>query len=305
VKLGMFHNGATDRIGVALGDEHFIDLGLAVSALGGRELEFADTVGLLEAGDDAMARARAAVEAIEREAGLQVEPIVRRLDSVVLLSPVPRPHKFIGVGLNYKDHIAEQNAKVPSVPILFAKFATAIVGPYEEIEYPTFSEELDYEAELAVIIGRRARSVSVADALDYVAGYTVCNDVTARDVQLRDRQWLRGKTPDRSTPLGPWLVTPDEISDPGNLAIRLWVNDTLLQDSRTDQLLFGIAELISFTSECVTLEPGDVIATGTPGGVGFARTPPIFMKCGDVVRVHIEELGQLRNTVAPAAAAPQ
>jgi acylpyruvate hydrolase len=129
VKLGMFHNGTTERIGVALGDEHVIDLGLAVSALGGRELEFADTVGLLEAGDDAMARVRAAVEAIERDTGLQVEPIVRHLDSVVLLSPVPRPHKFIGVGLNYKDHIAEQNAKVPSVPILFAKFATAIVGP--------------------------------------------------------------------------------------------------------------------------------------------------------------------------------
>ena len=302
MKLTTFRAGDVERVGIALDDDRIIDLAHASVALGHGAPEFRDLIGLLEAGNGALEQARNVLTAVAADAQMQRSPNVWSVAAVTLLAPIPRPRKFIGIGLNYKDHIAEQNAKTPASPLLFAKFATSIIGPYEDIEYPSFSEQLDYEAELAVVIGRRARSISTAEALDYVAGYTVCNDVTARDVQLRDRQWLRGKTPDRSTPLGPWLVTADEVPDPERLAIRLWLNDELLQESNTDQLLFGIPELISFISECITLEAGDVIATGTPGGVGFTRDPAVFMQLGDIVRVDVEGLGELRNGISSPSA---
>ena len=216
----------------------------------------------------------------------------------VLQSPMREPQKVLGIGLNYADHARESGIEAPSAPVLFVKTPNSIIGPDEPIEWAaTASDQVDYEAELAVVIGRRARNVAHTDALSYVLGYTCCNDVSARDAQFGDGQWIRGKSFDTFCPLGPWIVTADEVPDPQDLKIRCLVNREALQDSTTAEMIFGVAELISYLSRFMTLEPGDVIATGTPFGVGFARTPPIFLKHGDVVEVEIERVGTLRNTV--------
>ncbi len=217
--------------------------------------------------------------------------------SVRLSAPVPRPRKVICIGLNYRDHAAEAGLPIPERPLLFSKFSTSVIGPEEAIEIPPSSTQVDYEAELGVVIGRRARRVSRERAFDHVLGYTNVNDVSARDFQFADGQWQRGKSPDTFCPMGEAIVTPDELGDPHDLAIRLRVNGKTLQDSRTNQLVFGVDVLISFLSQTITLEPGDLIATGTPPGVGFARKPPIFLQPGDVVEVEIEGLGILRNGV--------
>jgi 2-keto-4-pentenoate hydratase/2-oxohepta-3-ene-1,7-dioic acid hydratase in catechol pathway len=216
---------------------------------------------------------------------------------VDLVAPVPRPGKVVCIGLNYRDHAAEGGQPLPSSPLLFAKFANAVVGPGAPIVLPPFSDSVDYEAELGVVIGREARVVSVADALDHVLGYTCLNDVSARDLQFGDGQWTRGKTQDTFCPIGPWLVTSDEIPDPQTLGIQCRVNGQVLQDSNTSEMVFGVAELISFISQGITLEPGDLIATGTPSGVGFARKPPIFLRDGDTVEVSIDQIGTLSNPV--------
>lgn len=225
------------------------------------------------------------------------EPLVRPLADVTLCAPVMHPPKILCVGLNYRDHAEEQGAKIPRNPILFAKYQRSIVGPGEVVVHPDNTQALDYEAELAVVIGRRGRNIPVASAAAHVAGYCCFNDVTARDIQLADRQWLRGKMGDTHAPLGPWLVTPDEIQDVAALEISLRLNGEVLQSSALDQLIFGIDELVSFISETVTLEVGDIIATGTPGGVGFVRTPPVYMVPGDVVRMEISQLGYLENPI--------
>ena len=220
------------------------------------------------------------------------------LDDVVLAPPIAHPSKIIGIGLNYADHCREQKLPPPESPVLFAKLPSSIIGPGEAIRWdPQFSSRVDYEAELAVIIGRRARQVSEAWALDYVFGYTALNDVSARDVQFRDTQWVRGKSFDTFCPLGPWIAGRDEIPDPGQLAIRCLLNGVTMQDSRTSEMVFSVAELIAFISRAITLEPGDIIATGTPGGVGVFRKPPVFLKSGDEVVVEIEGIGKLRNRV--------
>jgi 2-keto-4-pentenoate hydratase/2-oxohepta-3-ene-1,7-dioic acid hydratase in catechol pathway len=221
----------------------------------------------------------------------------RSVSEVRLARPV-RGTKFIGVGLNYRDHAAEQNARLPANPILFAKFDTSLVGPDEDIRYPAITSQLDYEAELGVVIGKPGRDISLENAMQHVVGYTIVNDVTARDIQLADRQWVRGKTPDAITPVGPVIVTADEIADPGQLGIRLRINGETFQDSSTSELIFGVPELVSFISQDFTLEPGDLIATGTPAGVGFVREPAVFLKRGDTVEVEIDGLGILRNRVA-------
>ena len=225
--------------------------------------------------------------------------LVRREDAY-WFAPVPRPGKLICIGLNYRDHAAESNMPIPERPVVFSKFSTAVIAPGEPVVLPATSQQVDYEAELAVVIGRRAKNVSANSALDCVLGYTVFNDVSARDFQFADGQWQRGKSCDTFAPMGPKIVTADAVPDPHKLSIKLRLNDKTMQDSNTDQLIFGVPELVAFLSETITLEPGDVIATGTPSGVGFARKPPVFLKAGDVMEVEIESVGVLNNPVAEA-----
>jgi 2-keto-4-pentenoate hydratase/2-oxohepta-3-ene-1,7-dioic acid hydratase in catechol pathway len=220
------------------------------------------------------------------------------LDSVQLAAPVPRSGKIICIGLNYRNHAIESGMDIPKSPIIFSKFSSCAIGAGEPILLPKGSAEVDYETELAFVIGRRAQNVNREDAMNYVFGYTNFNDVSARDFQFADGQWQRGKSCDTFAPFGPFVATADEIADPHDLGIRLRLNGTTLQDSNTSELIFKIPELIEFLSASVTLEPGDVIATGTPPGVGFARKPPVFMADGDIVEVEIDGLGILSNPVS-------
>lgn len=215
-------------------------------------------------------------------------------------APVPKPGKLICVGLNYRDHAAESNMPIPERPVLFSKFATCVIGPGEHVVLPTTSQQVDYEAELAVVVGRRAKKVSAANAYDYVLGYTAFNDVTARDFQFADGQWQRAKSCDTFAPMGQTILTTDEVPDPHKLSIKLRLNGQTMQDSNTNQLIFGVPKLIEFITESITLEPGDVIATGTPSGVGFARKPPVFLHPGDVMEVEIERVGGLDNRIVAA-----
>src|SRR5262245_6489166 len=220
------------------------------------------------------------------------------LSAVKLNPPVATPGKILAVGLNYAAHAAEQNVKTPETPLVFSKCVTALTGPDDEIRLPRISDKVDYEAELAVVIGREARSVSADEAYEYVAGYTIMNDVTARDLQNRERQWVRAKGLNGFAPCGPWLVTTDEITNPHKLEIELKVNQEVRQHSNTDDLIFKVPQLIEFISQDLTLKPGDIISTGTPSGVGVFMQPPVFLKSGDVVEISIEGIGSLRNKVA-------
>lgn len=223
-------------------------------------------------------------------------PKIKR-ENIKICSPVPEPRKIICIGLNYRNHAIESGMEIPKSPIIFSKFSTCVIGANEPILLPKGSEQVDYEAELAVIIGKTAKNISRENAMDYVLGYTNCNDVSARDFQFADGQWQRGKSCDTFAPMGEFIATTDEINDPHNLRIQFRLNGETLQDSTTNELIFKIPELIEFLSASITLEPGDVIATGTPPGVGFARKPPVFMKDGDVAEVEIEGLGILSNPV--------
>ncbi len=214
------------------------------------------------------------------------------------LAPVRSPQKIVCVGLNYKDHAAEQGKDLPTAPMLFAKAPSAIIGPEDDITYAKATSTLvDYEGEVGVIIGTRAQHVSVESALDYVLGYTICNDVTARDLQKSDGQFFRAKSFDTFCPIGPWIVTADEIADVQNLRVQTRVNGETRQDGNTSDMVFSVAEIISHASRYFTLEPGDVIATGTPAGVGAARTPPVSLVDGDTVEIEVEGIGVLRNRV--------
>lgn len=219
------------------------------------------------------------------------------VDDVTLEAPVPRPGKIICIGLNYRNHAIESGMEIPTSPIIFSKFVTSVTAPESPIVIPKGSVQTDYEAELAVVIGRRAKNVSAEDAINYVFGYTNLNDVSARDFQFADGQWQRGKSCDTFAPFGPFVATKDEISDPHALRIQFRLNGDTMQNSTTAELIFRIPEIIEFLSRSVTLEPGDIIATGTPPGVGFARKPPVFLKEGDVCEVEIEGLGVLINPV--------
>jgi len=219
------------------------------------------------------------------------------LDSLGLLSPVPRPPKVVGIGLNYHAHATESGVDPPTEPLIFAKFPTSVIGHRASIRWdPALTSQVDYEVELAVVIGRTARRVSRADALSYVLGYTCGNDVSARELQFGDKQWVRGKSLDTFCPLGPVLVTGDEIPDPQVLGLRCLVNGEILQESTTADMIFGVAELIAYTSAAFTLEPGDVIMTGTPQGVGFSRDPQRFLHDGDEVAIEIDGIGVLENS---------
>jgi 2-keto-4-pentenoate hydratase/2-oxohepta-3-ene-1,7-dioic acid hydratase in catechol pathway len=208
---------------------------------------------------------------------------------------IPRPGKIVCVGLNYRDHAAEGGQDLPKAPLLFAKWPNTLIGDGDPVVLPPESTQVDYEAELGVVIGTKAKRVSERDALDHVEGYICVNDVSARDLQFADGQWTRGKSPDTFCPVGPRLVPRDEIADPQALAIRCIVNGEALQDSSTAQMIFSVAEIIAYTSQIITLEPGDLIATGTPAGVGVFRDPKVLLKDGDEVSVEIEGLGTLTN----------
>src|SRR2546425_13197236 len=212
-------------------------------------------------------------------------------------APITHPQKLIGIGLNYKDHVEEIKGQTPRQPLLFGMYASAIIGPDETIIIPPASKQVDYEAELGVVIGRKARQVSRQEALDYVAGYTIVHDVSARDLQFSDGQWLRAKSFDTFAPMGPYLVTKNTLGEAEGLAIELRLNGKTMQKSHTGNLIFKVPDLVSYISQVMTLEVGDVIATGTPGGVGFVRNPQVFMKPGDVVEIEIEDIGVLRNRV--------
>jgi 2-keto-4-pentenoate hydratase/2-oxohepta-3-ene-1,7-dioic acid hydratase in catechol pathway len=216
-----------------------------------------------------------------------------------LLPPIPDPPKIICLGLNYRDHAIESGATIPKEPILFSKYATALIGEEDAIVLPPVSREVDYEAELVIVVGRAGRNIKPHEAMNFVAGYTIGHDVSARDWQLKKegKQWMVGKTFDTFAPVGPVIVTPDELTDPHHLPIRLRLNGQTMQDSNTSQMIFDVPSILAYLSQVFTLEPGDLIFTGTPPGVGFARKPPVFLKPGDVVEVEIEGIGVLRNPV--------
>jgi len=281
------------RLG-ALAEQGVIDFQAAARSIGIPAEPFGDMLSFLTAGESALQEARKLVERAPQGA-------VVPLANVRLRPPVPRPGKIIAIGLNYRDHFMESGAKeLPKCPIIFAKFTTSIAGAGDAIVIPAGDPHVDYEAELAVVIGRKAKIVTAEKAFEYVAGYMPLNDVSARTWQFADKQWVRGKSCDTFCPTGPCLTTRDDVPDPHSLSIFARVNGATLQDSNTAKMVFRIPELIEFISASITLEPGDIIATGTPEGVGAFRKPPIFLKPGDVVEVEIQNLGVLRNPVVAA-----
>jgi acylpyruvate hydrolase len=225
---------------------------------------------------------------------------VTSLSSAELGPPVPDPDKIICLGVNYREHAAEAQQSLPVAPMFFAKFRNSLVGPAGEVVIPQVSSQIDYEGELAAVIGTRCKEVSEEDALSYVAGYSIMNDVSARDVQLQTSQWMAGKALDTFAPMGPGIVLTSEIPDPQALRLVTRVNGLVVQDGHTSQMIFSVAQAIAFLSRLMTLEPGDIIATGTPSGVGFKRTPPLFLKNGDVTEVELEGVGVIRNPVVGA-----
>jgi 2-keto-4-pentenoate hydratase/2-oxohepta-3-ene-1,7-dioic acid hydratase in catechol pathway len=266
-------------------DDHFVDIHATDANLPPTVRQ------ILEGGPDLLH----AVAQVARRTDAMVYPA----DSVKWHAPVHDPRKIVCIGLNYRDHAAESGSPIPREPILFSKYPTALIGHGQPIVLPGVSQEVDFEAELVLVIGKRGRNIAASSGHEFVAGYTVGHDVSARDWQLKKdgKQWMAGKTFDTFAPVGPMLVTADEVADPHNLAIRLRLNGTTMQDSSTKQLIFGVGELVAYLSKIFTLEPGDLVFTGTPPGVGFARKPPVFLKGGDTVEIEIEGLGVLRNPV--------
>ena len=277
MKLLRFGDKGFERPGLLDADSTLRDLSSLVPDIDGSAL-----------GRDAMDRLRG------------VDPTsLPKVDGAPRIGPcVGNVGKLIGIGLNYSDHAAESGLPVPSEPIVFLKATTAISGPHDPVELPSHATKTDWEVELAFVIGTRAKHVAEADALNHVAGYCICNDVSERGWQIeREGQWTKGKSHDTFAPLGPWLVTADEIADPGNLRMTLDVNGVRRQDGSTGTLIFGIARLVHYLSRFMTLEPGDVVTTGTPPGVGLGMKPPVYLKPGDVMELAIDGLGRQKQTV--------
>jgi 2-keto-4-pentenoate hydratase/2-oxohepta-3-ene-1,7-dioic acid hydratase in catechol pathway len=246
--------------------------------------------------DDAIVPLAGVASVLELPRAVPDGPTVS-LQDVELLAPIPRPPKFLAAGLNFEDHLEETGLPRPATPVFFNKQTTCVVGPRDDIHRPRVSEQLDYEGELGVVIGQRCRHVPAESAIDVVVGYLVVNDVSVRDWQLSSPTMTLGKSFDTHGPIGPWLTTADEIADPHDLRIRTWLNDQLVQDGSTRSMIFDIPTQIARLSTAFTLEAGDIIATGTPAGVGVVRQPPLWMKAGDVVRVEIDGLGVLENRI--------
>jgi 2-keto-4-pentenoate hydratase/2-oxohepta-3-ene-1,7-dioic acid hydratase in catechol pathway len=284
MRLATLHTAAGLHAGVRH-DDYYIDLHATDPALPSSVRQ------LLAAGPEVL---RQAARASQRTDAVRIPVATARL-----VAPIPDPQKIICLGLNYRDHAAETNAPIPREPILFSKYPTALIGPGDNIVLPRVSTEVDYEAELVIVVGKRGRHLTADNALAHVAGYTVGHDVSARDWQLKKdgKQWMVGKTFDTFAPLGPELVTAEEVADPHNLGIRLRLNGQTMQDSSTRQMIFSVTATLEYLSKVFTLEVGDLIFTGTPPGVGMARKPPVWLKAGDVVEVEIDGLGVLRNPV--------
>ncbi|HWA04300.1 MAG TPA: fumarylacetoacetate hydrolase family protein [Rhizomicrobium sp.] len=283
MKLVTFEKDGRERTGVVVDDRFVIDIHASAPSLP------PDMTGLIAAWPSAEGAVRAL-----RTTGTGIP-----LSEVRLRAPVPRPGKILAIGLNYADHIAETGRPAPEHQLWFSKMQSAVNGPYDPIQIPRASTQVDYEAEFVVVIGRRCRHVTKQEAADAVFGYAAGNDVSVRDWQFRTGQYVLGKSFDTHAPFGPWIVTTDEIGDPHNLGIRCFVNGAKRQDSNTRHLVFDVFDQIAHLSEAMTLEPGDVIYTGTPGGVGFAAQPPEFLKAGDVVRVEIDRIGALEARLVP------
>ncbi len=280
MKLATFTHEGITRVGVVTGDE-IVDLAAAAPDLPHQ------MVALLELGPEALTAAHAALAR-----GPRVPLAEARLEA-----PIARPPKFLAVGLNYADHVAESGLEPPKHPTIFNKQSTCVTGPSDPIHVPRASHVVDYEGELGFVIGRRCRHVARDDASDVIVGYLVVNDVTVRDWQLRTPTWTMGKSFDTHGPIGPWIVTSDELRDPHQLRLRTWVNGELRQESNTKQLIFDCFALVEHFSTAFTLEPGDIVATGTPSGVGIVRKPPLLLRDGDIVRIEIEGIGAIENPV--------
>lgn len=288
MRLVTFEQSGAARLGVCIGDS-VVDLSLAAPD------QPRDLVGLIHAGQHAFA-------AVERAAGDAPGTARTPLAQVKFLPPVPHPGKIICLGLNYVDHAAEGGHAKPTYPSFFMRVATSLTGHREPIVRPPCSIQLDYEAELAVVVGRTARHVSQADALDIVAGYSCFNDGSIRDYQRKTGQWTIGKNFDRTGGFGPWMVTPDEVpAGAAGLSIQSRLNGQVMQNANTRDMLFPVAETIALLTECLTLEAGDVIVMGTPAGVGHARKPPVWMKQGDTIEIDIEGIGVLANPIRDEA----
>jgi len=287
MRLVTFLSNDEPRLG-ALVDDAVLDLNNADSWLP------TSVLGLLQAGPAVLERARR----VARGSSAVAYGVVRPLSEVTLLAPIPRPPKIVCIGVNYADHAAEAGRTLPARPSIFLKAPSTVIGPGDAIVKPTTTEKLDYEVELAVVIGKTAKAVNRDEALAYVAGYTILNDVSARDLQLAaDGGVILGKNFDTSAPTGPAVVLTDELPDPSNLGIRTWINGELRQDGNTHNLIFDVPAIISFLSQQLTLEPGDMIATGTPAGVGLGMKPQVWLQPGDQVRMEIEGIGVLENPV--------
>jgi len=280
MRLVSFTNNGQSAAGILQGD--------GVFTLG--NVGFEDAISFMAAGN-------AAREGIKDLLAKTSARDLLPLKAVQLTAPVPRPPKILCVGLNYRDHAKESKMEVPSVPTIFAKYSNAVIGPGDPIVLSGATQKPDYEAEFAVVIGKRAKNVRRSAWKDYVFGYTIVNDVSARDVQLATSQWTLGKSFDTFAPIGPHVVTVDEVPDPHSLDIRLSIGGETLQSSNTRELIFGVPELIEYISRMLTLEPGDIISTGTPAGVGLGRTPPRWLRPGEEVVIEIEKIGTLRNPV--------
>jgi len=298
MKLLSFRAGGEVRLGLFV-KGRIVDVGSAHSHLFGESAP-SDMISFLEEGEAAMAKAKRLEDAAQRiwKTLHSASDIVFDAGDVEVLAPIPRARKnIICLGQNYSDHAVEVGLPIPKYPVLFTKSPTSIIGPDAPILLPKSTSMVDFEAELAFIFGKRGKDVGEEDAYDYVAGYTVFNDVTARDLQFRHEQWFKGKSLDTFAPMGPHLVTKDEVPDPHGLKISLELNGVLMQRSSTRNMIFKIPTLVKFITMDMTVEPGDVVATGTPPGVGHSRKPPNYLKHGDVVKVSVERVGVLQNRV--------
>jgi 2-keto-4-pentenoate hydratase/2-oxohepta-3-ene-1,7-dioic acid hydratase in catechol pathway len=291
VRLATFDFKGHQEFGIITGDT-IASLNALAKAFGRDESPFASVAEFLAHGHPAMEAARELTQRALRDWNDWVP-----LSNVHLQCPVPRPSKIVAIGLNYRDHAEEAHLAIPTQPLFFAKFPSSINGPFDPVIIPNTDPEVDYEAELAVVIGKRGKHITADDAYDFVAGYMTLNDVSARKWQFSDKQWTRGKSCDTFCPAGPWLTTRDEIADPHHLRVVARVNGRIVQDSDTSNMIFGVPQLIEHISEAITLEPGDIIATGTPAGVGVFKNPPSFLRAGDIVEVKIDGLGAIRNTM--------
>jgi acylpyruvate hydrolase len=309
MKLVTFSHAGFTRLGVVTPENEVVDLNYSYQALLESKKSLraaliaeafvpADMKGFLEGGNESLSLINEVVDYAINHRDEFRHPLVHAFNDVKLEAPVQNPEKIICVGHNYREHILEMGRELPTEPVIFAKFSNTLISPQDDIPFFPISEQLDYEAEFAFVIGKRARNVSREDALEYVAGYTIANDVTYRDIQRRTLQWLQGKTVEGSLPIGPWIVTTDELKDPSGLGVRLTVNGEERQKTNTANFVFDVQYLVEFLSNLMTLEPGDIILTGTPGGVGVARNPQVFLKAGDVVKVEIDKIGVLENKVS-------